>query len=727
MKIKDMPVQMTALKGTVRIRRLEGGFPRVDAGSRLDLAYGMGYCHGHDRRLQMEFMKLVCQGRTSACLKADPALIELDRFMRWIDLTADTPAELDKLAADRRAILEAYAQGVNQAVVDAGTPLFLRLAGHRPDAWTALDVLNLGRLIGFIGLAQCQGDMEKFILELIREDVPAAKVRELFPAIQEEISAELTDILSQVTLVRPSIPPLLKNALSMAGYGASNNWALRPSKTVSGRAVLCSDPHLAIQLPSIWYPMVLKRPDRYYMGAGMPGLPVLPIGRTPDLAWSVTYSSANVTDYFVEEVKNGKWRRKNEWRDFLVRQETIYPKKKAPMTVRCYETDHGLLEGAPEKDGYYLSLAWTGRRGHIASTMHNFMALMEAPDIAAAMACFAGFTWAPFNWVAADKDGDIGYHMSGQVPVLAKGRSGLVPGFAWDPDHDWQGLQDPLLNPRVVNPPEGYIVTANHDLNRFGPTAPIVLPMSACRADRIAALLDAKDRLDIADMKHLQCDLFSTQAEAFMQIIRPLLPDSENGRRLRSWDCRYTPDSIAATLFEKVYRELVLLVFGEGGIGRETMARVMDDTALFALLFGHFDAVLLRPEAVWFNGRPRETLFQKAVDKGLKDPAIPYGRTRRIFIRHLLLGGRLPAWLGFDHGPVELPGSRSTILQGQLFCMMGQPSTFAPTFRMITDFAAAEIHTNNAGGPSERRFSGYYTMGLDEWLQGTYHVYTAED
>lgn len=725
MKIKDAEVTLDGLSGRVTVKRMAGGFPSVRAEEQKDVFYGLGYVHGHDRQMHMWLLKIITHGRGSEVIAADEALIELDQYMRWVNLPHDTAAEIKKLAPEHKELLDAYCRGVNQAVSDAGRPFEFKLIGFHPDPWTAEDCLNMAKVIGFMGLTQVNADMEKFIIEMIQNDVASTKIKELFPSIEEEISQDLIDVIKRVNLIRPNIPAAVRWLAGKPAYAASNNWAIGPERTASGKPILCGDPHLALQLPSIWYNIMMQWEERYITGATLPGVPLLAVARTPELAWAVTYSPSDISDYFIEEVKGGKYRRGNEWCEFKVREERIHPKKKDPISLKVYENEHGLLEGDATRDGLFLCYAGTGRSGTAAASLSSFLDLYHARTVSQALDHFADMTFAPFNWVCADAEGNIGYQMSGLIPKRKPGESGLLPYYGWDPENDWSGLEDPRKNPRVMNPPEGFIVTANQDLNHWGEIKPIKFPMSAYRADRIAHLIESGESLTIEQMKTMHYDLYSQQAETFMKLIRPLLPDTQNGKILQAWDLGYDADSLGATLFERIYNELINIVFGEIGLGPQVIQHFVTETSLFALLHGFFDRILLQDESNWFGDFSLEQIYQKAIAQGLKEPAFPYGETRRVYINNLFFGGRLPKFLGFDYGPYELIGSRATIPQGQVFKAMGQAATFAPSVRMITDFIEHAIHTNVAGGPSDRRFSKYYSMGLKDWKEGKYSVFKA--
>ena len=708
MKRDAKKIVIPGVKGEVCIRRMAHGFPHIAARDERDRYYGLGYAHGRDRQMHMGLLKLIGQGRASAHLKASDPLIASDRFMRWLDLAGDAAEEARRVSAAVKAVLDAYCKGVNDAVRATGTPFEFVLMGYRPDEWTAADVLLMIKLIGFAGLSQSQGEMEKLIVQLIQQGVDIAWLKELFPAIREEVSDSFIDTIKKVRLARPIIPASAIWREVLPNFSASNNWAVRPQKTASGSAMLCGDPHLALQLPSVWYPAAMAGDEDYLMGATLPGLPVVAMGRTRRLAWAATYGTADVCDYFVEEVKDGKYRCGDQWMPLRVREEIIRPKNRAAIKLRVCETERGLLEGEVQADGYYLAYAWTGKqvKGTGADSLDRILRIVKAAGTEEARDEFAGLAFAPFHWVFADEAGNIGYQLGGLVPKQPAGTSGLLPYLGWD--EKWDGMIDPKLYPRAFNPECGFLVTANQDLNHLGQVAPMKLPISPYRADRIRALLREKDDLTVGDMKRIQYDRYARQAEAFMDIIRPLLPESKNGDILRDWDLRYDADSLGATLFERVYRELVLLVFGERGLGREVIAHLIDETMLFNILHGYFDRMLLR-EA--------KALYQTAIERGLREKAIPHGDTRKIYVEHLFFRGELPRFLGFDRVLSNI-GSRSTVSQAGA----SNAGALAPTFRMICDFAEDVLHANVAGGASDRRFSKYYASGLAAWKRGEYEV-----
>jgi penicillin amidase len=575
-------------------------------------------------------------------------------------------------------------------------------------------------MVGYIGLTQSQGEIEKFIIQLIQNDIDPGMIKELFPAISEEISTDLISILKETKTYYPIINPDFKALSLLPSAASSNNWALSPSKTASGKAMLCGDPHLELRLPSVWYAAILKSKDYFAMGATLPGLPAIICGRNPWVAWSPTYAPMNMIDYFIEEIKDGKYRRGDTWLPFTVREEVIRPKKKKPINFKVYENEQGVIEGEPTEDGYYLNYAWASRKGTIVESITNLLKLQKAQNVNEAMDCFAGFTFSPFYWVMADSTGNIGFQTSGLFPRKPENTSGLLPYYGWDENHHWKGMVDPHDYPRAYNPDEGFFTTANQPLNHLG-VAITTNSQSSYRADRITSLLAQDKQFTIDDMKEMHYEYYSLQAEKFMEIIRPLLPSTPNGEILRKWDLNYDPASLGASLFERIYHELLMVVFGGGGLGKSVVQSIIEES-LLAGFHGHFDAILLKKESKWFGEGTQQDIFKAAIEKGLQGTVKPYGKTHKIVATNMFFGGQLPKVIGFDYGPIELPGGRATIHQGQIFKSAGRDTSFIPTYRMICDFDSEILLINIAGGPSDRRFSKYYKSLIKEWLNGEYSV-----
>jgi penicillin amidase len=564
--------------------------------------------------------------------------------------------------------------------------------------------------------------MEHLLVEMAQAGVSRAHLEELFPG---QLGGLDLDLLRRVTLGDRLVPEALRWTNVVPRAVASNNWVIAPAKTESGRAIFANDPHLEVnRLPNVWYELVVELAERWAIAATMPGVPGLLIGRTNDLAWGATYSFLDGIDSWVEDCRDGRYRRvkkgRDRWVPFRTRTETIKRKNKPDVTITFYENEHGVLDGDATTPGLYLATRWASGSGTGAESLSASCEMFTAGDVATGMNELGRLEPA-FNWVLADRHGNIGYQMSGRMPVRRKGWTGLVPLPGWDPENDWQGFVPASDLPRAFNPESGFLATANDDVNHLGRAHPINLPMGPYRAERIAALLAARDDWTVVDVAAMHMDVCSPHAERFMAVLRPLLPAVPAADILRSWDCRYDTASVGATLFERFYRALIREVFG-GVLGAEVVRHIMGETAILADFYYNFDRILLAEHSVWFGAETRSQLFARVVTRSLDGPLTTWGSEQRVMMKHLMMGGRFPTWFGFDKGPIPLRGNRATIHQGQVYRSGGRVTSFAPSYRMVTDFSEDNAFTCIAGGPSDRRFSPWYTSGVDDWLAGRFKM-----
>ena len=654
MKLKKAPVVLHGIDGNIHILRNSHGIPEITASTVADLMRGLGWVHANDRQMQTLLTRILLQGRAAELLKADEGLIEIDTFMRRMNFLPDPQEQIARLEPGTRLAMDAYVGGFNDWMEENGPVFEFKLMGYRhPEPYAVADCLRLGKVFGFLGLADIQANMEKFLVEMIQNGVSGKKLKELFPYLTDPVD---TDLIGKITLAPALVPESLKWLNRLPRFNASNNWAVSGRHTRSGFPILCNDPHLEVnRLPNVWQEVVLRLPGNTLMGVSIPGVPGLIIGRNNHLAWSATYAYMDMLDYRIERCRHGKYYRKDGWKSFAVREEEIKVKSRPSIRIKIHANENGLLEGNPHTEGHYLVLGWSGANGCGARDFDTLIRMMDAVDVETAMTLFRRVEAVAMNWVFADTRGNIGYQMSGRHFNRPDGVSGLLPQPGWEEKYNSSGFNDPEDLPHVFNPPEGIIATANQDLNYLGRSNPINLCMGPYRADRIVELLETGSELDVAYMKDMHYDLYSLQAKRLMKIIGPLLPDTDNGRILKAWDLRYHADSTGAMLFESVYRAIIDVVFGDHGFGRDVVDYIFSETSLFNDYYANLDRILEKQSSAWFDGQAREKLFKQAIDTGLGVEPVSYEKTRSITLAHLLFGGQLPKFLGFDCGPLTLP------------------------------------------------------------------------
>ncbi|MBI5365913.1 MAG: penicillin acylase family protein [Planctomycetes bacterium] len=705
------------------LRRANGGVVEIGAADEVAFAAGLGYAHAHDRLVQMMLLRLVVQGRLSECLKADEETLKIDLFMREMGFAHGAAAEAGGLAPDARAAAEAYGAGVDACVARRMRPLELLLVGYHPEPWTPADSLAVAQIMGYIGLAQVQQDTEKLIIQALAAGVSVDRLKALYRPHLDGLDAELIEKIKQVRIYRGLVPPEVRFLGVVPALMSSNNWVLAPRRAATGTAWHCNDPHLEVnRLPAIWYEVLGRVGANWRIGITTPGLPALIMGRTQDVSFGFTYGFMDMVDYFLEEVKGGRYRRGAEWREFACRRETIQRKGAAPVELVVRENEHGVLEadgrasGAPP-DGIYLTRAWSAERAGAARSLSAMLRLAAARDVPEAQACARDVSIS-CNWVLADRAGNIGYQQSGLLP--ARRHSGLHPVPGWDPAWDWQGLVPATKFTAVLNPPAGFLATANDDWNAPDGPLSINLHQGFYRAERVREVLRAKERHTLEDLRALQRDLYSKQAERLLAVLLPLVPDTAAGRLLAGWDLRYDRESCGATVFEMVYAALLREVFGRRLFGLGAWEQIASESALVKLFAWTFDEAMLGEDPAWFGAEGREAVFRRVLRETLErvdaTRVKAWGEVQEVRMTNVFFAGKLPAWLGFDHGPIRLEGSRATVVQGGVGRVNGRLTSFCPSWRWITDLATEEAFTALAGGVSGSRLSPLYLSDVRRWL-----------
>jgi len=699
------------------IERIEGDIPLIKATGESDMYYGLGYCHAMDRGMQMMMMKILGTGTASEHLSGDDDMLEIDKFFRRMNWHNNIADEVEKLNTNETALLQAYCDGAN-AAFKVNKPWELKmLLGFKDFNWKKEDVIILARMAGFLTLAQSQGEIERLFIQMVQKGVSKELLNELFPDILGDYDENL---LKEIILSEKIVPDSVKWNVASSSFMASNNWVISGKRTSSGLPLLANDPHLEInRLPAVWYEVAMQVGGKYAYSATMPGIPILLVSRTNELAWGATYSFMDATDSWIEKCKDGKYFKDNEWHNFTERKELIKRKKGETVEVVYYENEHGMLDGNPHIEGYYLSTKWSGERSGADSIKAGFN-MWHASTVEEGMNAI-GKLEPSFSWVLADTKGNIGLQMSGLLPKRKKGVSGFTPIPGWLSENDWQGFHSHTDLPRTYNPDAGYIITTNNNLNHLGKVSPINMPMGEYRADRIKQLLEATKKSNIESTKKIHFDTYSLEAELFMKIIRPLLPASLNGNLLKKWDLHYDIESKGAMIFEMVYRQLYYEVFGEA-LGLNLIDFLQNQSGIFIDFYANFDRILLSESSPWFLGKERDEIYKQAITSALKIEPKEWGDVNNITLTNMLLGNKFPKFMGFDKGPFPIRGGRATVHQGQVYTNAGRKTSFAPSYRLITDMAEDSVHTNLAGGVSDRRFSSLYNNDFLNWMKGIYKI-----
>jgi penicillin amidase len=560
-------VRLRDLSEPVNVRRDRFGVPTISAANESDLFFVQGYLHAADRLFQLDLIRRLATGHLAEVV--GEIAVPSDKLMRVLGFQQVCEQEAELLSPEASAQFERYAAGVTTYTRNARwrLPLEFRLLGYRPDAWKPYQSLLSGKLMA-LGLC---GNWEA---ELVRAEIAAAFGEDVLSVLDDNDQSRTFQAQLDPRLLS-AIREASRDAVSVfggTGGTGSNNWVLGPRRTASGGAMLANDPHLDLSMPSVWYENLLRCPGYEARGWSIPGTPGVILGHNGKIAWGSTNSCADVQDLYVETVDNAS----NTYRDtdgndkpLDVRHEEIKVRKGQAIKLDVRATRRGpLISDVVDKSiDQALSLRWDAalKPGRLTDSVFainrasNWEEFREATKL---------WSCPSQNLVYADVEGNIGYQLTGEIPVRASG-DGSMPRMGDDPEGDWVGVIPFDGLPTAFNPPSERIVTANDRIvNDDYPHFISREWMSGYRGERIRELIDQHDRHTVERQLSIQTDVLSLPGREIVRGMAPLSPEPKTQagkdvwRLLQRWDFRLDTGSEGAAAYRMFLDRLQEQVFG---------------------------------------------------------------------------------------------------------------------------------------------------------------------
>jgi penicillin amidase len=751
----DRDAVLPGLRAPVQVWRDSLGVPHVWARDEADLFRAMGYVHAQDRLWQMELLRRVADGRLAEVL--GPQLVSTDEFLRTVGMGRAAAQNERLLDAPTRALLQAYADGVNEWIRDHPGPLppEFQVLRFTPQPWTVRNSLAIGKVMAWdladweIGL-QLQRAIDIVGPERAKElvpDYPAWGPNILGADAQWQGKAATApgggggDSSAEPVAMRgrpspnrlagagpvplPRIPARAIELLEMASIAhASNSWVIGGGLTRSGKPILANDMHLTLRAPSLWYLAALHGGSLDVAGMTLPGVPVVVAGHSRRVAWGYTNAMVDDVDFFVERVDPAdpsRYRVPGGWDRIAARPETIQVKGAAPVVHVVRTTRHGpiLSDVDPRGGARVLAMRWTAEDP--SHEVFALMAMNRARSAAEFAAALRGFDNPHQNVVFADADGAFGYWMGGTVPVRRSG-SGLLPVPGWTGEGDWVSMLSFDEHPHVMNPAEGFIVTANN--RQLGPEYPYEISSSyfpPYRALRIREMIREGSAFTAADVAAQQMDVkddFAVRHRLQAIAAAHAAGERKAEAELRGWDARADAGSHAAAVFYTWFEALRRRVGQDEFRGqpmyfpRSTLESILD-----------------RGDSPWVDDvrtPRRETLAElsaAAMREAVRNTHRKrWGAIHRTRMDHAL--GRVNALdqaLGLNIGPFPSGGSPNTVnVAGYGGTEPPFLNTYGPSERHVVDMADPDgsggfvIPTGESGIP----FSRHYRDQTPLWRTG---------
>jgi penicillin amidase len=589
---QQQAIKIKGLKDRVTITRDERGIPYVEAKSDEDLYFAQGYVTAQDRLWQMDLVRRTARGELAEMLGPGPnnVAVDQDKLHRTYGFAQAAEAEVAQAAPKVRALLEAYASGVNAyaASLDPKSmPSEFQILQYSFRPWTPADSYIIGKIF-FEALS------DTWRLDIMRQalsSLPAEKRNGLLPKmspidvlvvgkdVQAKPATQRTARRSEdfAPLSREALDALAANqavatsALERIGLhsdalAASNDWVISGSHTVTGKPLLADDPHLRPSAPSIWHMIHLSAPGVRVAGVTSPGVPGVIIGHNDRIAWGFTNVGPDVQDLYLEKFDPAnpkRYQTPQGWQDAVIRQEQIKVRKGFTSEFDTVVHEVTVTRHGPiifEADGKRYALRWTAldpsKNKHDVSYSLN-----RARNWNEFNTALESFTAPTQNIVYADVDGHIGYHAAGVVPIRKSG-DGSVPYDGATDAGEWTSYIPVSKLPNLYDPPSGIIVTANQRI--VGTDYPYFLTHSWAqpyRARRIFDLLNEKPRHSTDDFRRIQGDVYSIAGKLFAQeavkLLKPKLTASDEKLRatldaFEKWDGRINAESPVAPILSQM-------------------------------------------------------------------------------------------------------------------------------------------------------------------------------
>jgi penicillin amidase len=791
----DGQIPVPGLSRDVTVLRDGSGIPQVYADTSHDLFYAQGFVQAQDRFFEMDVRRHTTAGRLSEMF--GESTLEVDKTIRTMGWRRVAQRELSMLSPATQSYLQAYSDGVNAYIHDHTpsqmsleyTVLGLTGLDYRVEDWSPADSVAWLKAMAWDLRGNMQDEITRGLLSSTRTP---SEIAGLFPPYPYGRHRPIVDQGAVVDHVfeqdattggtrKPARPPLgpaaqqalrrvdqvMKATPQMLGSGdgiGSNAWAVDGDHSTTGKPILANDPHLGVSMPGIWYQMGLHCTR---LGTECPfdvtgftfsGMPGVVIGHNQQIAWGFTNLGPDVLDLYLEKVTGRTYLYDRRQRPLRLRDEEIKVAGRAePFRFTVRATRHGPLlsdvdttlstvganspagAGAPDRgNGYAVAIAWTALTP--STTADAVFEIDRSTSWREFRAAAEDFAVPSQNMVYADRAGNIGYQAPGRIPIRKSGNVGDYPSLGWLPADDWTGSYVPYAAlPSVLNPSDGFVVTANQAV--VGKGYPYHLGDSwsyGYRSQRIVDLLQSRARLSVADMSRIQLDTRNGFAPTFVPyLLRIFMPSqylAAGQRLLQGWSYRQGADSAAAAYYNAVWKSTLALTFHD-----DLPEAVWPDGE--SRWFEVMRRLLAEPHSPWWDDvttdgviEDRDDILAEAMAQA-RDELVrrqarravdwTWGHQHQMDLENQTLGQShvgLVRWL-FNRGGYQVGGGGDLVDATEWNAADDGPDgyhvTAAPSMRMVVSLADLErSRWVNLTGASGHAFDASYVDQTDLWVDG---------
>lgn len=530
------------------------GIATVTADRAAEAWRGMGAAAVIDRAEQMDFDRRRSTGRMAEVYGS--AWIPADILARRLGLETSARADVEAMEPATHAIFEQFCRGIN-GIEDSGTERWE--PWHCVAAFKARHVLMGEWQFKLLrsALAALDGPEAVDRLRLgwpagARMTTPSGSRR---PAATVSAEALMYEAVAEIAAASDLL------GFSSEVHAGSNVWVLGSHRTSTGKPILTSDSHRALEHPNVYWQVRIRCPEFSVAGATFPTLPGFPhFGHNMYVGWAITHAGADTQDLYLEEFRAtqiGYVSRTPEGEALCTsRTETIVVRDAEPVVIRCHNTVNGpVVHGDPET-GSAISLRWTAT----AEPCRQFGALasmLTARDVSSFLAAQHSWVDPVNNLMCADRHGAIAHQVRGAVPRRrTHGGAHTVARPAWRSDSLWVGVTPTVGLPGEQNPASGLLANCNNSVTDDSDLSINDSLGDLFRIERIHELLeDTNERYTVENMRLAQIDVESVAARGWINMLAdrgPFDDEAESARTvLVGWDGVLRPDAKAPVVYHR--------------------------------------------------------------------------------------------------------------------------------------------------------------------------------
>ena len=728
----NLPIE--GLSDDVMVHYDQQLIPHVFAKNEADLYRAQGYITAKHRLWQMEFQTHAAAGRLSEIV--GEAALNYDKEERRRGMSYGAEQAILKMKDDPETLgyLEAYRDGVNdyiKSLNESDFPVEYKLLDYAPELWT---IKKTALLLMYMTKDLAGGDDDLEFTNAIRifgKDRFDLLFPDFFdvndPIIPKDTDWSFIDVPITETPENEFVLDSIAETIAKPHPdNGSNNWAISGSKSYSGNPILANDPHLGLNLPSIWFVMQLSTPNHNAFGATLPGALGIISGFNTNIAWGETNATRDALDWYKIEFKDEnrtEYKYDKGFKSTTFRVEEIKVKGKATVLDTVVYTHHGPVvydknfKGDNPKHGY--AMKWIGHVG--GNNQRPFLALNKAKNYEDYLNAIKDYTAPAQNFIFASTKGDISLWIQGAFPNKWKGQGKFLMDGS-DPKNDWQSFIEQPFNAHTKNPERGFVSSANqHPVDPSYPYYVFNDGYEAYRNRVINNFLSSKEIIGIQDFKDLQNNNYNLLAAEMLPYMLEKMNTSDlseyEGQLLeimKNWDYTYDIDEVGPGRWDSWWNRLCNLTWDEFTVENTALDRPFDYQTTFMLRNKEDDPFMdIKDTPEKETARDLFLISFRETAKAYEaweaeNGTFNWNKEKGVFVGHLLQA--LPAFSRFNL-PIGGDGNAVNAIS----------KNHGPSWRMIVEMTTPPTALGiYPGGQSGNPGSKYYDNFIDDWAAGKY-------